>query len=279
MKTILLPTDFSENSINAIHFAMHMFKNETCSFYLLNVQKVSSYMSDDLMLANPTGVVYDTIVESAKVSLNNVINRLVKKYDNQKHQFFSLVDYDNFTDAINQAVKSNAVDLIVMGTKGASGLSQVIFGSNTVKVLKHCNIPVLVVPDKCTYTNLKDIAFTTSFQSTYNMDELQLLDEIVIKNDSKLNVLHVVMEDNMANELFQDVDFFNEHFEDVSFKLIDTNQQDIFDAVQGYILNNDIKLIVMINKKHTFLDSLFVKHQAEAFAFSIQTPLMVLPKK
>ncbi|MCR8667930.1 universal stress protein [Aestuariibaculum sp. M13] len=279
MKTILLPTDFSDNSLNAIDYAMKMFKNQTCNFYIMNVQRVGSYISDDLMMANPTGVVYDTVVEAAKVSVDKLIAKLVKTYKNEKHEFFSLVDYDNFTDAINQAVINNDVNLIIMGTKGASGLSKKLFGSNTVKVLQHCEVPVLVIPDEYEFTGLQDVAFTTSFQSLYNMQELRLLDEIIAKNSSKLSVLHVVLENSDPKELFRDVDFFNEHFEDVSYKMIETNVQDIFDAIQGYITNNNIKLIAMINKKHSFLETVFVEHQAETFAFNINIPLLVLPKR
>ncbi|GAA4300772.1 universal stress protein [Aestuariibaculum suncheonense] len=279
MKTILLPTDFSENSINAIHYALDMFKDESCNFYILNVQKVSSYVSDNLMMGSPMGMVYDSIVEAAKVSVDKMIVKLTQEYKNDKHEFFSMVDYDNFTDAINQTVINNGIDLIVMGTKGATGLSQVVFGSNTVRVLKHVKVPVLVVPEHCKYTGLKDVAFTTSFQSLYNMDELELLNEIIIKNNSKLTVLHVVLEHAEATELFQDVDFFNENFDDVSYKMIETNVQDVFDAVQGYITNNDVKLITMTNKKHSFLDNVFKKHQVDDFAFRINIPLLVLPKR
>lgn len=279
MKTILLPTDFSDNSLNAIDYALHMFKNQTCNFFILNVQRIGSYITDDLMMANPTGVVYDTVVEAAKVTTNKLVAKLVKEYQNDKHEFFPLVDYDNFTDAINQAISANQVDLIVMGTRGASGLSKKIFGSNTVNVLKHSNVPVLVIPNDCKYNGLKDVAFTTSFQSLYNMDELGLLDDIIVKHNSKLSVLHVVLENEDPKELFQDIDFFNENFEDVSYKMIETNIQDIFNSIQGYITNNDVKLIAMINKKHSFFESLFGHHQAETFAYNVNIPLLVLPKR
>jgi len=51
MKSILLPTDFSENSKNAIEYAMRLFENEQCTFYVLHVQKASHYATDDLMAA------------------------------------------------------------------------------------------------------------------------------------------------------------------------------------------------------------------------------------
>ena len=51
MKGILLPTDFSNNSLNAIDGAMQIFANSKCTFFILNVQKATSFISDDLMTA------------------------------------------------------------------------------------------------------------------------------------------------------------------------------------------------------------------------------------
>ena len=51
-KKILLPTDFSENSINAIHYALDMYKHDTCQFYVLNAFSMPSYDVDSLQMLN-----------------------------------------------------------------------------------------------------------------------------------------------------------------------------------------------------------------------------------
>lgn len=66
METILLPTDFSKNSLNAIDFAMKMFKETNCTFYILNIQKASSFVSDDLMTASPSVNLYQAIIDTLK---------------------------------------------------------------------------------------------------------------------------------------------------------------------------------------------------------------------
>jgi len=79
MKNILLPTDFSENSLNAIDYAMHFFENWECDFYILNVQKVSEYISADLVAGSQTDTIYDSIASDNK----KLINQLVKKLSNR----------------------------------------------------------------------------------------------------------------------------------------------------------------------------------------------------
>ena len=52
MRNILLPTDFSKNSMNAINYALAFLKDQKCKFYILNVQKASSFITDDMMVVN-----------------------------------------------------------------------------------------------------------------------------------------------------------------------------------------------------------------------------------
>ena len=70
MKAILLPTDFSKNSMNAIEYAVSLFENETCEFYVLNIQKASAFVSDDFMAVSSSATIYNTIIDTAKKSLS-----------------------------------------------------------------------------------------------------------------------------------------------------------------------------------------------------------------
>ena len=61
MKNILLPTDFSNNSRNAIHYAFQFFKDQECEFYFLNVQKISEYLTGDIYAASKDNSVFDAV--------------------------------------------------------------------------------------------------------------------------------------------------------------------------------------------------------------------------
>ena len=102
MKSILLPTDFSKNSINAIEYAVNLFKDEPVEFFVLNIQKASTFVSDDLMSMTASTTIYQTLIDTAKKSINNLITTIKAKYPNPKHEFHPVVDYDNFIDGINQ---------------------------------------------------------------------------------------------------------------------------------------------------------------------------------
>ncbi|WP_303315647.1 universal stress protein [Flavivirga abyssicola] len=276
MKTILLPTDFSKNSMNSIDFAVALFKDVECEFYLLNVQKASSFISDDMIAVASSATIYKTIIDAAKKSLSNIISKLEKRDKNDKHHFHSMVDYDNFIDSINQVSEKNQVDLIIMGTKGASGLQKVIFGSNTVRVIQRCKVPVLAIPDNCVFSNLNKLLFAPNNVNSFDVTHLKPLVDLVAQNDSKLHVLHVADENHLVQKQGKNVDFFNLHFTNSIHDYIDVKTKDMYDVVHKYIIRNNIKMLCMVDEKHSFLERLFNKHLVETFAFSIDIPFLVM---
>lgn len=279
MKSILLPTDFSKNSLNAIDFAMNFFKHDNCEFYLINVQKASSFISDDMIAVSSSATIYNTIVDAAKKSISNIISNIKKQYANNKHTFHSIVDYDNFTDALNQVCEKHHIDLILMGTKGASGLEKVIFGSNTIHVIQSSETPVLVIPKGCKYHELTNIVFATTNLEPFAIDDLKLLKAWVNQYHSKLTVLHIADQNHLAYKAYDNHDFFNSNFDNIKHDYIDTTRKDMFGEIRSYNQNNKTNMLVVKNKKHSFLKRLFTSEGLETLAFKIEIPFLVLPHK
>lgn len=276
MKKILLPTDFSKNSMNAIRFAMDLMKGEACKLYLLNVQKASSFISDDMMVVSASANIYKTVIDAAKKSIDNIISIIEADYPFENFEFYSVVDYDNFIDAINQVVKTKEIDLVIMGTKGASGFAKALFGSNTVRVIQRCEVPVLAIPDGCKYRKLNTIAFTTNNLPLFNLEELKPLKELLNKYYAKLRVLHVADEHHLAQNQSLNEDFFNENFPDAIHDFVDSNSHDIFYEVKNYLRDHNITMLAMMSKKHSFIERLFTEHMVETFAFKINIPFLVM---
>jgi len=276
IKNILLPTDFSKNSINAIKYAVKLFENDECHFYILNVQKASSFISDDLMSVSTSATIYSTLVDAAKKSIANIISQIQNHAMNDKHTFHSLVDYDNFIDAINQTSLYNNIDLIVMGTKGASGLEKVLFGSNTAHVIQRCNLPVLAIPSSCKFRKLDKVAFTCSFKSSYAENNIEPLKDLISSHNSSLNILHVIEDYNFEEKLSENIEFFETHFKQVEVDRIVSSDANVYNTIHDYIVENDVKMISMMAKKHSFLSRLFTRHSYETFAFNIDIPFLVL---
>ena len=206
----------------------------------------------------------------------NIISKVKKRYKNDKHHFHPMVDYDNFIDSIDQVSEKNQIDLIIMGTKGASGLQKVIFGSNTVRVMQRCKAPVLAIPDNYVFSDLSKVAFIVNNTVSFNIDNLTPLIDLVALNDSKLYVLHVADENHLAQKQSKHVDFFNSSFVNPTHDYMDVKTKDMYQVIHKYIIRNDIKMLCIIGEKHSFLERLFNKHLVETFAFSIDVPFLVM---
>src|SRR5690606_22748238 len=262
----------------AIRYAVDMFQNSECHFYLLNVQKASSFISNDMAMSSSTNI-YETLISAAKKSIDNIILEIKTKHFNDKHHFHSIVDYDNLIDSINQISKLHNVDLIVMGTKGASGLEKVIFGSNTVHVMQRCNVPILAIPDHYKFNRLQKILFTTNHLELYDVEELKWLNNFNILYNSKLEVLHIKDENHKTHEVFSNEVIFKTHFPEAIHNYMNVNSKDVFEIVNKYIIENQISMFGMLSTKHSLLERLFTKQPVEIFGFKIDIPFLVINKK
>lgn len=276
MKSVLLPTDFSKNSINAIDYAAALLKNEPCKFYFLNVQKASSFLSDDLMTVSSSATLYKTLVTAAKTSIENIISKVKKKYANSTHEFFSIVDYDNFIDAIQQSVFKYDIDLIIMGTKGATGLQKVLFGSNTVRVINRCSTPILAIPGNCKYKKPHKIAFTANHIELYTSETLSTLNAILESHNAKLTVLHLAGPNSIAHKHADNMVFFDNNFPEAQHDYIDVVDKDIVGTISNYMKNQDFNMLAMVKKPHSFLERLLHNYTEEKIAYGFDLPFLVL---
>lgn len=279
MKKILLPTDFSENSINAIKYAIDFFMYEECEFFVLNVQRTSSLITDDLMLSNPSETLFNTLVSSTKERLKDLVGKLESDNGNALHRFHIKVDFDNFIDAINQMVEIEHIDLIVMGTRGDSELGKRIFGSNTIHVIQRGKCPVLAIPQHYTYTAIKDIVFPSNYYTKYNLEDLSILIDCAEKYDYTIHVLHVKDSDHLTEFQENNRAFLDACFTNVNHSFVELDEGKLYKSIATYIKEHDIDLLALMSRKHSFLERLFTKHPVESFAFDLKVPMLAMENK
>ncbi|RKE94905.1 universal stress protein [Ichthyenterobacterium magnum] len=276
MKKILLPTDFSENSINAIHYALQFYKYEQCKFYLLNVQKASSFVTDDLMTMQPSATIFNSLISSVKEQIESLTKDLQQEYENALHDFKSIVDYDNFIEAINNLVDVEQIDLIIMGTRGATKIGEKLFGSNTTRVIQHSNCPVIAIPNNYKYSQIMDVVFTSNYYTQYSYKDLKPLIDLVEKHDYMVHVIHVKDSEYITDYQENNRAFLDSCFSNVNHSFVALEQGDLFNSVTNYITTHKIDFLAMMSRKHSFLERLFITHPAERFAFDLKVPLLVM---
>ncbi|NNE76243.1 MAG: universal stress protein, partial [Pricia sp.] len=187
MKTILIPTDFSQNAWNALEYAVKLFQDVPCTFYILHIGdlKDSSVKGNSFIM--PAKKIDDLITKK----LSDLFERIRKLHINKRHHFIAVQDYGNILNTIRKQVDDKNIDLIVMGTKGASGLKKAIIGSNTGDVITKVACNVLVVPDRAVIVPPRDVAFPTDYNIFYSYPILEAISEIFTLSQANLRVLNI----------------------------------------------------------------------------------------
>ncbi|MCB0375543.1 MAG: universal stress protein [Sinomicrobium sp.] len=277
MKNILIPTDFSVNSWNAIQYALELFKKMHCTFYLFHVCRINMYAGGDVPVIPSVKSIENTVVKDAKLKLKELLKRIEHLPFNTKHNFITLAKYDFFVDSVRYQVSEKSIDLIVMGTKGASGLKETIVGSNTGDVLVKIKCPTLVVPEKARFTRPREIVLPTDYNMFYEPSVLQTLMDIAAIHDSAVRVLHISKKEEELTEKQQEhKEFIKEYFSghEVSFHQL-TNRK-LEDAIECFVQSRDIDMIAMVAKNLNFMEQILFRPAIEKISYHVKVPFLVL---
>ncbi|WP_341220223.1 universal stress protein [Polaribacter atrinae] len=278
MKAILLPTDFSDNSWNAIEYALNFYEHSTCNFYLLHVNRLNNVVVDNYFYDNTQEIIIDVNVENAKKQLKELQQKIALNFNNNKnHKFYTLTDSNFFIESIRQHVEEKKIDVIVMGTKGASGFTGFITGSNTGDVITKVKCTTLVVPENAKFKKIEEIAFPTDFSLC---NELQILEPIIAileEKKSSLRVLNISKKVTVLNEdqrkskeLLEDYLYNYKH----SFHFL-TNKK-VEDAVQCFVNSRNIDMIAMVAKNLNYFQQILFHTKVAEISYHTDVPFLVL---
>lgn len=195
MKKILVPTDFSEQSGFAIDLACQIAKKSGGRVTVMHVLDntglfdYSAGSSTYPMMGNPAGIDLDQkFLESLYANAEEKCEQFTSPYESEGFEVIRKIKVGNAFYYITEEIKEEQIDLVIMGSKGASGVEEVLIGSNTEKVVRHAKCPVLTVKSRLLIKNVNDIVLATSFSE----DDLHVTDELRKLQDIFNAKLHLV---------------------------------------------------------------------------------------
>lgn len=271
MKKILLLTDFSKNAENAMAYAMRFFESKKCTFYVMYVHKVGGYVTDDLLMS-PKNSIHDSITEKPNKKLNVLIEKLKNENKTKDYHFEIIIDYDVFTDAVNQAVNKFSIDFVVIGSNGASNIKEVIFGSNTINVIEKVKCKTLVIPSNYKFLPIKEFLVSLNSHCKLNNNLREDVMDFIEDFDLKLHVLRVTSEKDTSQIALGDKERLS--LLESKYYLIEDVPVDY--AVSSYLQTNTIDITAFIAQDKSLLERLFSTSSSKVLKSRMKLPLLVL---
>ncbi|MBK7561977.1 MAG: universal stress protein [Chitinophagaceae bacterium] len=271
MKTIIVPTDFSPVSINAVNFAVNMAEGIEASLLLLNVYNIPvSYSEVPIMLVSVDEMKKSSEDQLAELKKNviHVTSGKVKVYTESR--------MGNTVDELEELCKHIQPFAVVMGAKGKTSIEKVVFGSTTLTAIRHLTWPVICVPPGKEYgKGIKKIGFACDFKQVVETTPVQFIRQIVKEFNAELHILNVdYKEKHFRPETPEQSFLLHNLLEDVKPFYHFINNPDIEDGINEFAESNNLDLVIAIPKKHNLLGGIFKPSSTKQLVFQSHIPVM-----
>jgi len=278
MKKILIPTDLSSNASNAISYAFQLFRNSNVQFYILHVNHpIIDMPTSSIEFMSPT--TYPDLVSQKKMvekQIFKVIEKLNSKDDNFNFEIENEIGFAG--DVIVSKAQELNCDLIIMGTKGATGLSQFFIGSVTASVMRKSAVSVLAIPENFTFEKLEKIVFATDYEGISNKKTLQPLFELARMFDAKVMMFHAIEAKEPIAAYIEELQVWKaeKNFHQVRHTNSIASCENIPDGILDFAGENEADLIAIIPHTYNFFENLLHKSVSKQIAFESKTPILAL---
>ncbi len=272
MKTILVPTDFSDNADNALYYAIDLAKKENAKIILLHAFLIN--------YSNPV-IPMDFILEENKRALDESNNKLkdqalkISYAGKMEYEYISIEDTP--IDAILNSIIEYKVDIVIMGTKGESDFISSIFGSVAAKIIEKATCPVLAIPAEASFKEIKKITFATAYNHS-DIYAIKKVVEIARLFNAQVDILHFSIKSHSQTEEKELMKTFMDdvnrkiQYSNLSFQLLEG--ENIEEALEEYIDNDSTNILVMSTHHRGFFDKLFGNSITKHMAYHTSVPLM-----
>jgi|GEM_PF-1220401 len=268
MNNILLPTDFSNNSLVAAQFAAKYLSNEHSRFIFIHVY--------NLPRGGTSGLFYllDELREQATKDMDAYMIEIKKQIpeinDNNSESSIRQGDFD---DVCNAVAEEKDVDYILVGTKGSSGIKEVLVGSNTLRMMKSLKRPLYAIPEDSSKYKLEELIVS------YDGKDLKDESVSVIQKTASVLKLPICLLHIRINEddPIQNLDEINKLFEGFSLNLKESWGSSYEEGLKKGLEGQDA-LLILIRHKQSFWENLFNLSDSRSAVMQTELPMLIIPE-
>lgn len=285
MRTIVVPTDFSEPARTAAEYALHLAHALKSNLELCHAFNIPI---EEPMFGQTAWALYEYPVlkkeyeDELKKEVKNIESEEKKIWGEDAFPFHPSIYYACETGdpirLINDTAARNRTLLVVMGMKGASNLARFLLGSNSIKMIEHTEYPLLLIPSGYQYKDLKKIAFATDL----NVQDIKISHTLIKFADyfnAELLITHIT---DTAVDLIENISYQQKKdtfFKDLEGKICyNYIESDSIDTGLNILKDKNIDMLVMGHQQKGFIRRLIAGSHAARQAQDLQIPLLIIPE-
>ncbi len=270
MKKIIVPTDFSDTAHNAFDFAKHL-----ADHFGGMIKAVHAYHP---MAADIDGMTYiDPEIEiTRRKQLSDFVDSVNKEWVGEKKSR-AFVEKEFLTgfasDEIRKMTHGGMYDYVVIGSTGSSGSFKKLFGSVSTEVVAASKCPVFVVPPNVKFKPFKNILYASD-DPRLDSIVLRFVAQIGESFDAVIHPVHVKDDDTTYPD-YDILELMKERYPKAKLQEAIIYHEDIKEALNEYIENENIDLLVMATKRRSLWNNLFHTSMTKRMAMNTKIPLLV----
>lgn len=272
MKNILVPCDFSPQSRAAFRTALEIASTTGGKISLLHVVYLPTLYKASLA-GEPLS--FDPLyIETMEQDATKELEKMKVEAINTPVETGVEVVFGEMISSIKKIVETKGIDLIVMGTSGASGLTEIFIGSNTEKVVRHASVPVLVIRKPLQISGIQNILLP----STLNLDQTDFIGKVSRLQEFFNATLHILLINTPTNfrrdvEAHKAMEAFARHYNLKNYKTHFRNYWHEDDGIIDFAERGKMDLIAMATHALKGLGHLFTGSTTEDVVNHISIPV------
>jgi nucleotide-binding universal stress UspA family protein len=270
IKNILVPTDFSPCSKNAVRIAVDLSKKLGAKIHLINAIHVPTPHMDigGQAMIEPMLEEYEEEIDKKFDALDEEIPGLKDvKHDHRAYISFTI-------DAIYTAMETKKIDMIVMGTKGSHDTLEKLLGGVSSEVIRIADVPVLVVPEATRQFKPKKIVFAADFNKIESIGRLSPLKDIAELFEAEITIVNVTEDDKFPFGRLVESFKVDKFLKNIKHSFETTKNDDVSAGLFEFAEKNSADMIAMMPRKHSLFEKIFKSSITKKVAMGVKVPLL-----
>ncbi len=283
MKTILLPTNFSKASQNALEFAIDIAKKADAKIIVAHAYTLTS-INDE-----PFPVVFDNVLEETKEYLKSQLDSVcayissIKTDSGKTLNAQYILQYNIPEEEIKELAARHHVDLIVMGTNNPAGLQNVL-GSTVQNIIGNTDVPILVIHEDTPVKPFNKIDFAIE-ELSENISSVKNIIELADLYNAEITLLHIeqyarsfqeyekISESETASKILNSVKKIT-NYNHIKYKTVLSDA--VEEGLSKSVNEDNSDLLSLIYKERNWIDELFHKSVIKSVLKKFSMPILIL---